>query len=348
MIAVTQHDTQAAGDYARLGEFGIRTARDAVRWHLIERAGQFDFASLAPMAAAAREAGVQIIWDLCHYGWPDDLDLFAPAFVDRFARFAAAVARFLAQETDATPFYAPINEISFFSWAAGEVGWFYPHGYHRGWEMKEQLVRATIAATEAVRAVDRRARFVQVDPVIHVIPPRDRPDLAPAAASQHNSQWEAWDMLAGLAHPELGGRPEYLDIVGVNYYHSNEWEYPDQRLRWEDTPRDDRWVPFHRLLANVYERYGRPLFVGETSHFGVGRGPWIQEMAAEVRQALALGVPVEGICIYPILDRPDWEDFNHWHNSGLWDLIPNAEGRLERVLNEPYAADLRRSLSLPD
>ena len=102
-------------------------------------------------------------------------------------------------------------------------------------------------------------------------------------------------------------------------------------------------MPLHKLLAEVYERYQRPLFLAETSHFGVGRGAWITEIADEIGQALAIGVPIEGICIYPILDRPDWDDPNHWHNSGLWDLQPTPDGRILRVLHPEYAADLRRA-----
>src|SRR5919199_923058 len=72
MLAITQHDRYVAEDYARLRSLGIEAARDAVRWHLIERDGRFDFASLTPMVAAARAQGIQVIWTLCHYGWPDD------------------------------------------------------------------------------------------------------------------------------------------------------------------------------------------------------------------------------------------------------------------------------------
>jgi UDP-galactopyranose mutase len=57
-----------------------------------------------------------------------------------------------------------------------------------------------------------------------------------------------------------------------------------------------------------------------------------------------MGVPMEGVCIYPIIDRPDWEDPNHCHNSGLWDLRLNEGNRLERVLCEEYADDLRRAM----
>jgi hypothetical protein len=91
----------------------------------------------------------------------------------------------------------------------------------------------------------------------------------------------------------------------------------------------------------LFDRYQRCLFIGETSHFGVGRGPWLREIYDEVKTAIGNGVPLEGITIYPILDRPDWDNLDHWHNSGLWDLIPDEHGVLQRVLNEEYAVVLR-------
>jgi beta-glucosidase/6-phospho-beta-glucosidase/beta-galactosidase len=346
MLAATQHDREAAGDYALLREFGIRTARDGIRWPLIERAGRFDFSSLAPMVAATEAHGIQVLWNICHYGWPDDLDIFAPAFVERFARFCGAVARFIADHSDRVPCYTPINEISFLAWAAGDVGYIHPYERGRGTELKRQLVRAAIAGCEAIWAVEPRARIVHVDPLIHVIAPRGRPDLEVAAATQRDGQFESWDMLAGRRHADLGGHPRYLDIIGVNYYHANQWEHPDIRLRWEETPRDERWMPFHQLLVEIYERYRRPLFIAETSHFGAGRATWLAEIVAEVCLARAAGVPLEGICLYPILDRPDWDDLDHWHHSGLWDLVADTQGRLRRVLNEEYAAELRRGQRL--
>ena len=352
MLAATQHVEQAAEDYARLRRLGIRVAREGVRWHLVDQGGAFDFSSLAPLVAAAKRQGIQVIWTLCHYGWPDDLDLFSPAFIHRFAAYCAATAHFIACQGAEVPIYSPINEISFLAFAAGETGWFHPCARDRGDELKAQLVRASIAGIEAIWSVDARARIVHVDPLVNLVPPLDGPDRAALAAEQHASQFAAWDWLAGRARPELGGHPRYLDIMGVNYYHNNQWEYPVTRehmvhLRWDGEPRDPRWVPCHQLLAAAYARYHRPIFVAETSHFGAGRARWITEMAAEVAQARAIGVPVAGICLYPILDRPDWNDADHWHNSGLWDLIPDAHGRLQRVLIEQYAAafqDARREL----
>jgi beta-glucosidase/6-phospho-beta-glucosidase/beta-galactosidase len=345
LIAATQHDQLIDEDYARIRELGIETAREGMRWHLIDRGRRMDFSSVLPMVEAAERHGIQVIWNLCHYGWPQDLHLYSSGFVERFARYCGAVARFISDRSDVVPLYVPINEISFFAWAAGEVGYLHPYDRGRGHEIKRQLVRATLAGIEAIWEVDPRARMLHVDPLIHVIPPLGRPDLARAAADQRARQFEAWDMLAGGLEPSLGGHPRYLDIIGVNFYHANQWEYPDQRLRWEDTPRDRRWVPLRHLLSEVYDRYGRPMFLSETSHFGAGRGRWIREVADEVRHARDMDVPVEGICIYPIIDRPDWDDPGHWHNSGLWDLRAGPADRLERVLCEEYAEELRRAMA---
>ena len=351
MLQFTQHDRQVVSDYELVRDFNIRTVRDGTCWPLIERAGSFDFSSLVPMIEAAKGHEIQVIWNVFHYGYPDDLDIFAPAFVDRFARYCNALARFIDNHIERVPFYTPINEISFLAWAAGDVGYIHPFGTERGTELKRQLIRAAIAGIEAIWDVNPQARIVQVEPVIHVMAPRNRPDLAERAAAQRAGQFEAWDMITGQIHPDLGGQPKYLDIMGLNYYHANQWEHPDVRLPWEANPRDDRWVPLHQLLDEVYNRYRRPLFLGETSHFGVGRGPWLREVVDEVRQAILNGVPVEGITIYPIIDRPDWDDLEHWHNSGLWDLVPDEQGVLQRILNEEYAAVFREILqedSIPE
>ena len=341
LVCATQHDRQAREDYARVRELGFFGVRESARWHLIDRGRRLDFSTVLPVLDAARAERIQVLWTLCHYGWPDDVSLFSVAFVERFARYCAALARVVSDQGEEVPFYTPINEISFFAWAAGEKGKMHPYRTGIGGELKRQLVRAAIAGMEAIREVDPRARFIHVDPLIHVVTPRGRPDLARAAADQRASQFDAWDMLVGGLHPEIGGHPRYLDIIGVNYYHANQWEHPDRRLRWEDTPRDPRWVPLRFLLNEVYIRYERPMLISETSHFGAGRSRWIREVATESAAARAMGVPLEGLCVYPIIDRPDWEDPEHWHNSGLWDLRPGPDGRLERVPCKEYIAELR-------
>ncbi len=347
MVQITQHDRFADLDYRLLRETGLLTARDGLRWHLIEVApGEYDFASAEPMVQAARRHGVQVIWNLCHYGWPDEIDFFSADFVRRFAGFCGAAARYIADHVEGTPFYAPINEISFLAWAIGERAYFYPFAPGRAAEVKRQLIRATIAGCEAVWDVDLRARFVHTDPIYYVFPPRWGPQFAEAARAQTNAQYESWDLLSGRLEPALGGHPCYLDIVGVNYYHNNQWEYPETPNHWHVRPVDDRRIPLREMLSRVSDRYQRPLIMTETSHVGDGRAAWLAEITAEVIAARNAGVEVQGVCLYPVIDRPDWVDPSHWHNSGLWDLVPDDKGDLKRVLVQSYASQLRESQHL--
>ena len=120
LVAATRHDEQAAADYRMLAACGVATVRDALRWHLIERRpGRYDWSSFLPMLAAAHRDGVQVIWDLCHYGLPHDIDIWSPAFPERFGAFAGAAARLVQEAGDGVPFYCPVNEISYWAWAGG-------------------------------------------------------------------------------------------------------------------------------------------------------------------------------------------------------------------------------------
>ncbi len=323
VTAASGHDRNAGADYARLVELGIFAARDGLRWHRIEtRPGRFDFRCDLQTIRAAREQGVQTVWDLCHYGWPDDLDIWSPAFVRRFACFARAAAELIAGETEGVPFFSPINEISFFAWAGGDAGYFLPFATGRGDELKAQLVRATIAAIEAIWEVEPRARIVHVDPVIHIVADPSRPRDRLAAENHAAAQFHAWDMIAGRHRPELGGRREYLDVVGVNFYHNNQWIHDGPTL-WRDDP---LFRPLRALLGEVYARYGRPLFVAETGAESFMRPEWLSYVGREARAAMHAGVPLEGICWYPILDHPGWDDDRHCPN-GLWGFADEAGAR---------------------
>ncbi len=335
LIAATGHDRHAARDYQRMAAHGLRTVRDGVRWHLIETTpGHYDWSSALPMVRAAREAGVQVIWDLCHYGWPDDVDIWRPGFVERFARFAAAFAALVRDEGGDAPFYCPVNEISYWSWAGGDMERFNPMATRRGMELKHQLVRASIAGIDAIRAADPRARIVQVDPIINVLPRPDRRGDKTAAEHARLAQYEAWDMIGGYAWPGLGGKPEYLDVIGVNYYSDNQWF-----LNGGTIGRDDpRYRPFADILAEVHQRYGRPVLVAETGAEGDARVPWFDYVCDQVQAALRDGVPVEGICLYPILDYPGWANDRHCE-VGLYGLCDEEGGR---CLHQPLADALER------
>jgi hypothetical protein len=336
LVCATRHDTFAERDYTRLNSVGIRTARDGVRWHLVERSPRrYDFSSVLPILRAAIRRRVQVIWDLCHYGWPDGLDIFSAAFVDRFAAFARSFARVVDGETDDTPYFAPVNEISFFAWAAGDVGYLNPFRCGRGDELKRQLVRAHIAAINGIRDVIPHARIVQIDPVVHIVtePGMGRRDIERAEAHLR-AVYDAWDMVAGRKCPELGGREEYLDILGANYYVHNQWVYEGCFIQ----PSDPRYKPLHRILSDLYRRYEKPVFIAETGIEDEQRPQWLSYICDEVVAALRGGVPLEGTCLYPIVNHPGWDDDRHCHN-GLWDYC-NDSG--DREIYSPLAEELQK------
>lgn len=321
----TRHDELAFEDYRLLQRHGILTARDALRWHLIERtAGVYDFASAVPMLKAARDTGMQVIWDLWHYGWPDGLDIFSAAFIERFAAFAREAAKQISGYSD-QPCISPINEISFFSWAGGEGGIFNPFAKHRGDEMKRQLVRATIESIHAMRAVNPAIRFFQIDPIINVVPRSSGAEDIRNAEAYRQSQFGAWDMIAGRTEPGLGGSEDMLDVIGVNYYIHNQFVWEGPMI----VPSDPRYRHVGQMLQEVYGRYRRPIFIAETGIEDDTRAAWLRYIFKEVLTAMTAGVPVEGVCIYPILNHPGWDDDRHCYN-GMFDYADQAGKR------EPY------------
>lgn len=335
-IAASRHDRFAERDYERLSRFGMRTARDGVRWHLIEKKPYFyDFSSLENQAAAARRTGIQIVWDFFHYGFPDDLDIFSAEFVKRFTAFSAATAEFLKNKTERTLFICPTNENSFFAWVSAEIGAFYPFERHRADELKRQLVRAAIAATDAIRALFPDTRFVQCDPAIHIAPPKNATaEQMQAAENFRRAQFQALDMQCGKIAPELGGAPGYLDIIGVNYYPYNQWRVPSNR-RILLGNRDYR--PFSEILREFHDRYDKPLIIAETGTEDAARPDWFRYVWQQTEIAKAAGVPVHGFCLYPVVNHPGWDDDRHCHN-GLWDY---ADETGEREIYQPLADEIR-------
>jgi len=334
LLDATHHDAHAGADYRQLASHGLRTVRDGLRWHLIERTpGHYDWSSFLPMLQAARGSGTQPIWDLMHYGWPDDVDIWSPAFVDRFAAFAGAAARMIRSETDAPTCYCPINEISFHAWGGGDGDYLNPFSRHRGFELKVQLARAAIAAMHEILAVDPHARFVHCEPLINIVPDPSRPWDRLHAQGARLAQFQAFDMISGRMWPQLGGNSRLLDIVGVNYYFDNQWIHGGPPIG----PGHDLHKPLRALLAEVYARYGRPVMIAETGTEGDARAAWFDAVMAEVQAVRAAGVPVEGVCLYPIIDHVGWDNDRDCPSGLLQNRFINGIRPVHRPLADAIA-----------
>ena len=343
LLASTKHDRFATQDYARLRDVGITAARDGIRWHLIEGSpGRYDFAATRAALRAARDAGIQVIWDTFHYGWPDDINIFRPAFVERLANFVRAFIQVHGEEVGGVPWIAPVNEISFFAWAGAQVAIMNPGKTRRGDELKAQLVRACIGAMQAARETDPRTRFVHTDPIIHVVGEPGNKRAQSRAEAYRAAQFQSWDMISGRTKPELGGRPEYLDVLGLNYYPRNQWMVrktaPGQRHPPFIFRGDPHYRPLRDILREIHDRYQRPMFLAETGTEGEERPEWLRYVCDEVSAAQTLGVPIGGICLYPVLNHPGWTNNRHCHNA-LWDY---ADRNGAREIYAPLAEELAR------
>jgi beta-glucosidase/6-phospho-beta-glucosidase/beta-galactosidase len=262
-------------------------------------------------------------------------------------------------ETDAQPWYVPVNEISFLAWGGGESAWINPHATGRGFEFKVQLCRAAIEAIEAIRDIQPHARIATAEPIINVVAAdASDPTMVAEAEGHRQAQFQAWDMLAGRLWPQVGGDPKYLDVLGVNFYYNNQRFHGGGLLT---DRRDPQFRPLRAMLAEVHARYERPLFIAETGiegeahvngippyemplpHHEDARPEWLRYIGAEVRASRAAGVPVEGICLYPIMNHLGWDDDRHCQN-GLLDFPRDEAGR--RGVIAPLAEEIARQQAL--
>jgi hypothetical protein len=120
----------------------------------------------------------------------------------------------------------------------------------------------------------------------------------------------------------------------VNFYDRNQWWNFGATI----SRSNPAYRPFSDILEEVYKRYGRPMFVAETGAEDDERPAWLAYIAHEVQAARGRGVPIEGICLYPILNHPGWDDERHCHN-GLFDYA-TASGR--REVFRPLANEILR------
>ena len=146
--------------------------------------------------------------------------------------------------------------------------------------VRSRAVEAAVKMMTTAAMLPRRPRFATCDPFHHL----------------HHEVFRATDRLVASGH---------VQMVGVNYY-------PHHAIE-----------PLHRVLRAVADRYRLPVMITETGwhdglHAAHRRFPHIRDRwdwLAHVHAEIALsGVPVAGLCWYPWLDMPAWDNPAH----GRW------------------------------
>ena len=334
LIRATGHDKHVLRDYRLCHELGFRTLRDGLRWHLIEKSpGNYDWSSWLPALEAAEAVGLEVIWDLFHYGSPDHVDQATEDFPRRFTEFALAALEVQQSVTGRAPLVCPLNEINFLSWAV-EVGYFpCPGAEEVGW-FKRQLVRTAIQSATAIRKQWPKATIVWAEPLVHIAPHSHRRPEVRAAEAARQGQFQSYDWILGKAEPELGGNETLADMVGLNFYPHNQWYLDGPTIPMGH----HEYRPLADMLVEVAERYGKPIFLSETGAEHSGRASWFHYVCSEVREAIRRGADIRGICWYPITAYPGWDNSRH-AEAGLLSTITSDGGRHvdERLFEEMQA-----------
>ena len=320
LLEITQHDTRVDEDYRLLTELGMFTAREGICWSNVEKVpGVYDWSEVLVRMKAAHKYKIQVVWDLIHFGYPDGLFPTHPHFVWRFENLCRAFTDFYKQHSTEQLYVVPCNEISFLSWFSGEVRGTVPYAVHNGWDIKYHLCKAVLAGIRILKEELPDCKIVMVEPLIKI---HNAGNDDPADLFRRNEyQFEAMDIVGGRMCPELGGKEEYLEILGFNYYWNCQWRGEADSIYWPNSTGER--TPLNELLLDAYKRYMKPIFISETGHFGEGRVPWLEEVTHESLLAQKNGADFHGICIYPIIDRPDWDNLSHYHHSGIFDLDEN-------------------------
>jgi beta-glucosidase/6-phospho-beta-glucosidase/beta-galactosidase len=331
LIRATGHDRHVLRDYRLCADVGFRSIRDGLRWHLIEKApGKYDWSSWMPALESAEQVGIQVIWDLFHYGSPDHVDQGADDFPQRFRDFALAAIEVQQSISNRPPLVCPLNEINFISWAVeveyfprvgpGQVGWF-----------KRQLVRTATMAARAIRERWPQATLTWAEPLIHVAPHDHRRPTVRAAEQNRQGMFEAYDWITGRAEPELGGDPSFVDLVGLNFYPHNQWYWKGPTIPMGH----HEYRPLADMLIEMAERYGKPVFLSETGAEGSGKPSWLHYVCNEVRDAMNRGADIRGICWYPITAYPGWDNSRHAETGLFSTVVANGSRHVdERLLSE--------------
>lgn len=322
MLAETGHSRHFRQHYEALAGQGIMAAREGLCWSQVDKGESvYDFSSVQARIDAAQKCGIQLIWDICHFGYPDGLFPTHPLFNERFTGVCHAFARFHREYSGEQLIVIPVNEISFLAWHSGEVRGTVPFAINSGFDMKYHLCKAAIEGIKALREGDPWCKILQVEPLIHIH--TTDPDDEEEVSRLNEEQFQALDIIGGYACPELGGEPSNLELLGFNYYYNNQWFHNGRTVDW--ISERHRLRELSSLLQMAYLRYGKPLLLSETGHFGSDKDEWIRYISVECADARRMGVELSGICIYPVIDRPDWDDLASYSNCGMWKRMSNGE-----------------------
>ena len=330
-------------DLDQFAVIGIRTLRYPVLWERLapNHLDEIDWRESDVQLQRLRDLGIRPIVGLVHHGsGPRYTSLLDPAFPDKLARFAGAVAARYPWVEDFTPVNEPLTTARF----SALYGHWYPHRRNDR-DFISALVnqmRATVLAMRAIRAVTPQARLVQTEDCGRAF---GTAALLGQVTHETHRRWLTWDILTRRVrrdHPlfafltgagfTAGDEAFFLDadcapdVLGLNYYLTSD-RYLDDRLHRhpasshgsngtiayadvEAVRARPEGIAGHRehLLA-AWSRYRLPVALTEV-HLGCTREEqirWLLESWAGAVAAEAAGADVRAVTAWALLGSYDWD-----------------------------------------
>jgi beta-glucosidase len=347
----TGHRERWRGDLALAAEVGADAVRYGLTWPEVETApGHYDWSAVDEVVAEFERLGLEPIWDLVHFGVPAHLEggFLDAAFPDAFAAYAAAFAgRYRGRVRKLTPLNEPYISTFF---RAGKGIW---PPYLQGDEGFARLLHPIVVGLrKAIRAIDAVAPDTEIwlndgADTFHT----DEPALREQAAFRTLQRYAAFDLLlggpdahethawlarAGFPTDDLVAEPVRVDVIGLDYYPETEHELSlgDDGAVAQRPAAPARRAGLRAACRAFHARYGRPIFVAESSASGddATRRDWIDWNLRELRGAHDDGVPVVGYTWWPLFDHVDWDTLltrltGSICPAGLYHLRPTTADR---------------------
>jgi dTDP-4-dehydrorhamnose reductase len=305
-----------------------------------------------------RELGIRPIVGLVHHGsGPRHTSLIDPAFPEKLAEFARAVA----ERYPWVEMYTPVNEPLTTARFSGMYGHWYPHG-RDGLTFARALLtecRATVLSMRAIREVNPAAQLVQTEDLGKT---HSTPLLAYQAEFENERRWLSFDLLCGRLNRssliwnhlcDLGVDEAELnwflenpcppDVLGINHYVTSERFLDERTERYpvgshggngKHNYADVEAVRVcaegtagpRALIKETWERYGLPLAVTEV-HIGCTREEqlrWLKEIWDGAVSLRHEGVDVRAVTAWSLLGAYDWNSLvtraEGYYEPGVFDL----------------------------
>ncbi|PSB17442.1 dTDP-4-dehydrorhamnose reductase [Phormidesmis priestleyi ULC007] len=354
-------------DLDLFASLGVTAIRYPVLWERIAPGdlNQADWSWADQRLQRLRELDIEPIVGLVHHGsGPDHTSLIDPAFAQKLAEFAQAVATRYPWVRHYTPINEPLTTARF----SGLYGHWYPHGQDPLTFVRALLnqCQAIVLSMQTIRQINPEARLIQTEDLGKVF---STPLLTYQADFENERRWLSFDLLCGRVDRthsfwnELCGMGilesdlEWFlenscppDIFGINHYLTSDRflderldRYPSQlhggngRHHYADVEAvrvcPEGIFGHHNLLKEVWERYGRSIALTEV-HLGCTREEqlrWFKEAWDAADQLRKAGADIRAVTAWSLLGAYDWNT-----------LLTQSEGSYE-----PGVFDLRSPTPRP-